>query len=94
MKLHGIWDKEYVQKLGILDHCDELQIIDSEIKRVKNRTERYCEPDIFDLNRHFEEECADLLLILSSFLEVELSVKGDSIVNERWKKFQSKAAND
>jgi len=72
--ISGIWDNEYVQKLGIMDHCNELQIIDAAIKGTKNAYgDLYERPlgsvDIEQLEASWEKEAMDLFIILSKRFE-------------------------
>ena len=84
--LGGIWENPYVRHLGICDHIRELAIIDDELRREKNRKGIYVD-GIPEIERHFREELADLVLIALKELEPEL-------LEERRRKFLEKAAKD
>jgi hypothetical protein len=85
-RLGEIWENSYVCRLGILDHAHEIQTINDEIIRLKNS--RGSNEDfttrLGPLNRHFEEECADLFLILGEYL-------GDDVKIDRFERFREKA---
>jgi len=93
MILKGIWNSEYVTTLGILDHCKELEIINNEIRRLKNKTEQHCVADIGDLQRHFEEECMDLYILLSKKFDM-VPNKYSNLFQKRFIKFEKKAAEE
>jgi hypothetical protein len=73
MTLTGIWENEYVCRLGILDHTRELNTINDEIIRYKNSRGS---PSINEsrgievLEDHFKNECVDLFLILNNYIEL------------------------
>jgi hypothetical protein len=84
--ISGIWDNEYVQMLGILDHIDEIRIIKDEIRRIKNCTES---KDTTIAKSHLDNELADLYLLLEKYLSNK-----EDIVNEREDKFREKSKDD
>jgi len=88
-KLTGIWSSDYVCRMGVMSHLRELQTIDDEINRLKNREldDHDHEPTIRALETHFLWECADLHLILSNLVDPLL-------LGERRRKFDSKAKEE
>jgi len=100
MRLEGIWNIEYVQKLGILDHCNEIKVINDEIIKAKNGVGTPLL--IKELNESFEKECMDLLLILSTHFGVcqhitynmDKTTPHRNLLDDRLKKFKEKALND
>lgn len=84
--LGGIWENPYIRHLGICDHIRELAIIDDELRWEKNRKGIYVDGTA-EIERHFREELADLVLIALNELEPEL-------LEERRQKFLEKAAED
>lgn len=92
----SIWNSKYVCKLGILDHCNELKIINNKIIELKNSLEEF-HSDNFSINileNHFKKECADLFLILAAYLECEQdqqNIKLSEIIQQRENKFKEKS---
>jgi len=88
--IDGIWNNDYICKLGILDHCREVILIDTEIKINKNKYEIPLENEV--LEDHFNKECIDLMLILMKYFNTELLNTYDNpLINERINKFKEKA---
>jgi len=79
--ISGIWNNKYVQKLGILDHCNEILTIENEIKRKKNNN-----VNISDLEYSFDKELMDLKIMLDKYFEIEYNLK-----EERLKRFEEKS---
>ena len=86
MKLNGIWNDDYVCRLGILDHCQELIVLNDEIRRYKAKYGH----DENNLEPQFAKEAADLLLILSQWFNTNLET-GNIIVMSRFNRFGEKA---
>jgi hypothetical protein len=86
---------KHFNKLFILDKAKELLIIDNEIKRIKASTEKYKDDDIYDEGRHFEEICADLLILLGDYLDFDFDTGLiNSLVEERKKELKKTYASD
>jgi len=79
--ISGIWEDNYVQRLGILNHCKEILTIDEEIMRKKNN-----DVDVSCLENSFNKELMDLKLILDKYFE-----NGTDLKDERLDKFRSKS---
>ena len=81
------WNDGYIRHLGIVDHIHELSAIDDEIRREKNRGTPGEAPGstVRNLEAHFRQELADLMLIALS----ELS---DDEIEARRRKFLEKDA--
>ena len=92
--LDGIWDSDYVCRLGLLDHCRELLVIDERIKSEKNGRVEYIDYErVKALEKHFRMECCDLLLIFLKYMSVPFdigSIEGH-LLAERHEKFLEKA---
>jgi len=98
-KLKGdIWKNGFVTKLAILDHCNELIIIDKRVKELKNSLTppaQYLSEkgnlsntiEQQNLIENFESELADLLLILSNHFTHKIN--GDSLISQRLGVFES-----
>ena len=65
-----IMEHPYVRHLAIADHIRELGIIDAELRREKNHGNN--SEDITVIERHFQNELADLVLIALKDLPLEL----------------------
>ena len=83
-QLGDIWENPYVRHLGITDHIRELAAIDDELRREKNRMGKSKE-GIQEIERHFQNELADLVLIALKDLDPDL-------LRARERKFLEKAA--
>lgn len=59
MKLFKQWNDRYLQKLGILDHCNELIQLNNEIIKAKANKD-----NIDNISDQLEKEMADLYIIL------------------------------
>lgn len=68
--LGSIMENPYVRHLAIADHIRELSIIDAELRREKNHENN--PEDIAAIERHFQNELADLVLIAIKDLPPEL----------------------
>lgn len=68
--LGAIMENPYVRHLAIADHIRELSIIDAELRREKNHENN--SEDIAAIERHFQNELADLVLIALKDLPPEL----------------------
>ena len=68
--LGSIMEHPYVRHLAIADHVRELNIIDAELRREKNHGNN--PEDIAAIERHFQNELADLVLIALKDLPPEL----------------------
>lgn len=75
---------EYFLDLAILDHIREIQLIDDEIKRVKNQDLKF-----ESLKHHKKSELADLYILLRKYFENE-----PEVVIERENKFINKSKED
>jgi len=88
MSINGIWDSQYVQVLGILDHAREILIINDEIVSLKNQ-----ELPTWKLNESFFKECADLYIILSKYFCRDID-EAKGIIKDRLERFAEKAAKE
>lgn len=61
--INGIWENEYVQKLGIIDHCIEVLELNNEIRCLK----AHKSTDIIKFNEGLNNEMMDLYLILEKW---------------------------
>jgi hypothetical protein len=89
----GIWNNDYVVKLSIMDHLDELKILDTRIKEVKNSDpvdSSSTEDQRGWLEDHFEQELADLWLLLSTHFDITVDNLPD-IIKKRKNKFLQKS---
>jgi hypothetical protein len=91
-----LWKSKYAIKLSILDHINELTIIDTEIKRRKNCLEASLQDaKIPELENHFDKEAADLWLLLSTYLGVgDLYTELPALLEQRLIKFEAKQKED
>ena len=71
--LGSIMENPYIRHLAIADHIRELNIIDAELRREKNHGNN--PEDITVIERHFQNELADLVLIALKDLPPELLEK-------------------
>ena len=78
-----IWDNEYIQKLGIYDHCIEVCKLIDELRLQKAIKEK-SKVDL--LENQIEKEMCDLYIILSKFIGNRVS-----LLQERLKRFNEKA---
>ena len=77
----------YFLDLAILDHIREIQLIDNEIKRIKNQIHQ--DIRLESLKRHKELELADLYILLRKYFENKLEA-----IIERENKFINKSKED
>ena len=68
--LGDIMEHPYIRHLAIADHIRELNIIDAELRREKNHENN--PEDITAIERHFQNELADLVLIALKDLPPEI----------------------
>lgn len=71
VRIKGIWENDYVRRLGIADHCSELLTITDELRVQKGfrhgGDEETHNRRIVGLQRARDNECMDLLLILEKW---------------------------
>lgn len=94
---NSIWSNNYVSRLGILDHCNEIIQINNGIIREKNSSHQHKDvSEETSLKQHFDKECADLWLILSAYLGcdgihgTEQIIHVSNLILERQEKFLRK----
>lgn len=94
----SIWNNKYVCRLAILDHAREIEKINEKIVWEKNTANSSLpKEELKHLESHFQKECADLWLILSSFLdcggvhETEQLLHVSDFILNRQKRFAEKA---
>ena len=92
--ISGIWENDYVQELGILDHCRELHTLKNKmtvlkVKLVIKSDKEEFEKNLFDLERMkrtYENEMVDLYLILQKRFQYK-----QELINKRIQRFVEKA---
>lgn len=81
------FNNPYVTYLAIMDHLNEIVLIDTEFKRYKNSTvdqKQLQEIKEANIKTHFENELADLFILLNKHF------KDDEVVRRRLEKFWAK----
>lgn len=79
--INGIWDNEYVQMLGILDHCRETQVLYDTLRIEKARGHQ-----LLPTGQALAREMMDLHLILERWAQNHSELK-----EERQARFAEKA---
>ena len=91
-EIKGIWDSEYVQELGIFDHCKEVLILKEEIIRIKASKHFHseiAEKASCSIRTTLEGELVDLYLILKKWTKNKKHLK-----LERINRFLEKEENE